>query len=268
MGWFSRSFAKRSQRPRRLENATTGKVATAPARARLFAILAADAAGFSRLMAFDDLATVRALVAARAVFRDQVAAHEGTVIDTSGDSVLAVFDSAAGAVQAAIEAQRQLGQQPANAEETPTLRFRVGLHLGDVIEQPDGTIYGDGVNIASRLQTLAEPGGIALSQSLQCLVRNRVDATFSDLGDQVLKNIAGPVHTYRLVPHIAKPRSVTQPFPRPRARTSSLTGMNLSLVAVAAAILIVLSTPLGHWSSSHTISDALVTVLRFTASRF
>src|SRR3954468_15292764 len=124
-------------------------------RQRLAAILAADAVGYSRLMSADDRATVAALDAARAIFRKHIAATQGRVVDRAGDSVLAVFETAAGAVSTALAVQHDLD---ANMSEVPTdrrLLFRIGIHLGDVIEKSDGTIYGDGVNIAALLQALA-----------------------------------------------------------------------------------------------------------------
>ena len=134
---------------------------------RLAAILAADAAGYSRLMAADEHATVAALDAARAVFRAQIEAHQGRVIDMAGDSVLAVFDTAAGAVAAALAIQASINPLADAAPEDRRMRFRIGVHLGDVIEKADGTVYGDGVNIAARLQALAEPGGITVSDAVR-----------------------------------------------------------------------------------------------------
>ncbi len=165
-------------------------------RQRLAAILAADAEGYSRMMAADERATVTALDAARAVFRKHVDAHQGRVVDTAGDSVLAVFETASGAVMAGLAIQNELAG--AADTEDRRLRFRVGIHLGDVIEKPDGTVYGDGVNVAARLQSLADPGGIAVSEVVQASVRNRVDASFEDCGEQTVKNIPYPVRTYRL----------------------------------------------------------------------
>ena len=167
-------------------------------RHRLAAILAADAAGYSRLMAADEMATVAALDAARIVFRSQIESHQGRVIDMAGDSVLAVFETAAGAVNAALALQKEFAS---SAEKTPDdrrMRFRIGVHLGDVIEKPDGTIYGDGVNIAARLQASAEPGGIMVSSVVQEAVRDHVAANFEDEGEHEVKNIARPVHVYRV----------------------------------------------------------------------
>jgi len=128
---------------------------------RLAAILAADAAGYSRLMAGDDRATVAALDAARAVFRAHIEAQQGRVIDMAGDSVLAVFGTAAGAVTAALAIQLELNTLADAEPADRRMRFRIGAHLGDVIEKADGTVYGDGVNIAARLG-LADARGVAL----------------------------------------------------------------------------------------------------------
>lgn len=165
---------------------------------RLVAILAADAVGYSRLMAVDERGTVAALVAARTVIRAQVESNQGRVIDTAGDSVLAVFETATGAVNAALLVQKTLAESGQNVPEDRRMRFRIGLNLGDVIEKADGTVYGDGVNVAARLQALAEPGGISVSESIRTAVKGRVAATFEDLGEQTVKNIAEPVRTYRV----------------------------------------------------------------------
>jgi adenylate cyclase len=165
---------------------------------RLTAILAADAAGYSRLMAADEHATVAALDAARSTFRRHVERHAGRVVDTAGDSVLAVLESAAGAVHAAIDIQRELAAAHEQVEADRRLRFRIGIHLGDLIEKADGSVYGDGVNIAARLQALAEPGGVTVSESVVVAVRGRTSAAFADLGAQQFKNIADPIHAFRI----------------------------------------------------------------------
>ncbi len=163
---------------------------------RLAAILAADAAGFSRLMAADDRATVAALDTARAIFRRQIEANQGRVIDMAGDSVLAVFDTATGAVNAALSVQQEMAAVVDAAPEDRRLRFRIGVHLGDVIEKADGTVYGDGVNIAARLQSFAQAGGIYLSDAIHGAVRGKVTAQFEDQGEQQVKNIAYAVRSY------------------------------------------------------------------------
>ncbi|HSH07206.1 MAG TPA: adenylate/guanylate cyclase domain-containing protein [Burkholderiales bacterium] len=169
-------------------------------RQRLAAILAADVAGYSRLMSLDERATVAALDAARAVFRTKIEAQQGRVIDMAGDSVLAVFELATGAVAAGLAIQQALEAGGAEVPEERRMRFRIGIHLGEIIEKADGTVYGDGVNIAARLEGLAPPGGIAVSESVRSAVRGKVDAGFEDQGEQQVKNIAEPVRAYRLRP--------------------------------------------------------------------
>jgi adenylate cyclase len=163
---------------------------------RLAAILAADAAGYSRLMAADARATVAALDAARTVFRTRIESNQGRVIDMAGDSVLAVFGTANGAVSAAIAIQQELNASSGDVPEDQRMRFRIGVHLGDLIEKPDGTVYGDGVNIASRLQALAEVGGITVSDAVQGAVRGKLTASFDDQGEHEVKNIPYPVRAY------------------------------------------------------------------------
>jgi adenylate cyclase len=211
-------------------------------RHRLLAILAADGVGYSRLMAVDEQATVAALDAAREVFREQIAAHGGRLVDTAGDSVLAVFDTAGGAVGAALAVQSRLsGGPPANgdAPATPDLRFRIGVHLGDVIEKADGTVYGDGVNIAARLQALAEPGGLTVSHAVQAAVQGRVAASFEDIGPQAMKHIAQPVRACRVR---AGPGA-----PMPRRRLAWLTRPALA----AAAAVLAIAAGAGGWFAWH-----------------
>lgn len=166
-------------------------------RSHLLAILAADVAGYSRLMSLDDRATVAALDAARAVFREHIAAHGGRVIDMAGDSVLAVFETATRAMNTALEVQARLARLAADVPEDRRMAFRIGIHVGDVIEKADGTVYGDGVNVASRLEGLAVPGAVAVSQAVHGMVARRVDAVFEDIGEQTVKNIAQPVRAFR-----------------------------------------------------------------------
>lgn len=147
----------------------------------------------------DEASTMAALDAARSVFRTQIESHQGRVMDMAGDSVFAVFDTATGAVAAAHEVQKALNAHASTLPEERQLRFRIGVHLGDVMEKADGTVFGDGVNIASRLEALAEPGGITVSDAVQGAVRGKVDATFDDQGHQHVKNMAHPVHAYRWV---------------------------------------------------------------------
>ena len=169
-----------------------------PIRQRLAAILIADVAGFSRLMGVDESGTAAELERARAVFRASAAAHQGRIIDMAGDSVLAIYETASGAVGSALSTQRELAGQAAALPEDRRMRFRIGIHLGDVFEKADGSVYGDGVNIAARLEALAEPGGVTVSDAVQCAIRNRMPASFDDLGEQKVKNIADSVRAYKV----------------------------------------------------------------------
>jgi adenylate cyclase len=177
---------------------------------RLAAILAADAAGYSRMMAADERATVSALDAARSVFRSRIDSAQGRVIDMAGDSVLAIFDSAMGAISAALAIQHELESSSRAAAEAQRLRFRIGVHLGDVFEKPDGTVYGDGVNVAARLQALAEPGGVAVSDALKGAVCGRVAGVFVDQGEKAVKNVPNPVRWHQVMrPSPGKDASVS-----------------------------------------------------------
>jgi TolB-like protein/class 3 adenylate cyclase len=179
---------------------------------RLAAILAADVAGYSRLMTDDERRTVAALDVSRNVFAAQTEAHHGRVVDMTGDSVLAIFDSVTAAVSAALAAQAELATAFAAVPDPHRMRFRIGVHLGDVLERANGAIYGEGVNIAARLQALAEPGGIAISDAVFGAVRGKVAARFDVQGERRLKNIPRPlkVHYVRAdVACVANPTDAT-----------------------------------------------------------
>jgi len=166
---------------------------------RLAAILSADVAGYSRLMGDDERATVRTLTDYRKVFSDHIERHKGRVVDTAGDSVLAVFGSVVEAVQCAVNMQSELATRNSALTQDRQMHFRIGINLGDVIEQDDGTIYGDGVNIAARLESLARPGGITVSGTAFDHAENKLSVAFEFTGEQAVKNIAKPVRVYRLL---------------------------------------------------------------------
>ena len=219
-------------------------------RRRLAAILAADVAGYSRLMSADEDATVVALDAARAACQHWIAANQGRVIDMAGDSVLAIFETATGAVHAALSIQHQLESSAEATAQDRRMRFRIGVHLGDVIEKADGTVYGDGVNIAARLQTLAEPGGVAVSSTVQETVRDRVAARFEDQGEHVVKNISRPVRAFRVVPGA----------PGPGARLRLQRPWRLAALLVIALTISVL-TWMGVADSAREVRASLATLL-------
>jgi adenylate cyclase len=165
---------------------------------RLAAILVADVAGYSRLMRGDERATVATLDEFRGVFRHSIEAHGGRIVDMAGDSVFAVFESATGAVKAATEAQAELAKRNEALPEDRKMVFRVGVNLGDILEKEDGSVYGDGVNVAARLEAMASPGGINVSGSVFDSVRAKIGGPFAFGGEHELKNIADPVAVYHL----------------------------------------------------------------------
>jgi adenylate cyclase len=164
---------------------------------RLAAILSADVVGYSRLMAEDEAATVRTLTAYRKEIQGLVADHRGRVVDATGDNLLAEFSTAFDAVECAVEIQRVLGARNAGLPEDHRMEFRIGVHLGDVTVEDD-RLYGDGVNIAARLEGLAESGGICISAEVHGQVERKLDLGFEDLGEQKVKNIPRSVHVYRV----------------------------------------------------------------------
>ena len=166
---------------------------------KLEAILAADVAGYSRLMQDDDEATVATLEAYRTIFREKIQAHRGRVVDMAGDSVLAVFEAATEAVRTAFEIQVVLAERNESLPEARRMHFRIGVNLGEVIERPDGTVYGDGVNVAARLESIGEPGGVTVSGTVFDQVKNRLQLGFDFIGEQEVKNIAELVRAYRVV---------------------------------------------------------------------
>jgi adenylate cyclase len=170
---------------------------------RLAAILAADVVGYSRLMGQDESDTVRTLTEYRQVFTDHITRHRGQLVDTAGDSVLATFDSPVEAVECAAEIQRELARRNRRLADDRRMNFRIGINLGDVIVREDTTVYGDGVNIAARLESLAQPGGITVSGTVFDHAENKLPVAFEYTGEQTVKNIAKPVRVYRAISETA-----------------------------------------------------------------
>ena len=175
---------------------------------RLVAIFAADVEGYSRLMGADEVATFEALTARRTILDDLIAAHRGRIANTAGDSVLAEFASAVDAVRCAVAAQIALDQANADLSPERHIKFRIGIHVGDVMVRA-GDLFGDGVNIAARLQTLAKAGGICISVAARDQVRKLVPFKFSDLGMQQVKNIEEPVWAFAVTAPTDEPPIVT-----------------------------------------------------------
>jgi len=164
---------------------------------RLTTVLCADVEGYSRLMEADEAGTLTTLRRYRDAMAALVARHDGRIVNTWGDAVIAEFPSVVEAVQCAVETQRELSGQDPHLPDAQRMRFRIGINLGDVMV--DGAdIYGDGVNVAARLQELAEPGGILISGPVYDQVRNKLTVGFDYLGERQVRNVASPVPSYRV----------------------------------------------------------------------
>ena len=170
---------------------------------RLAAILAADVAGYSRLMGLDEEGTLTRLNAHRREFLEPtIGEHRGRIVKRTGDGVLIEFSSAVDAARCAIQQQRGMAQRNVRVPAEQRIELRIGIHIGDIMID-EGDIFGDGVNIAARLESIAQPGGICISDDAYRQVRGKVDANFQDSGEQDLKNIARPVRVYQWQPDTA-----------------------------------------------------------------
>jgi adenylate cyclase len=166
---------------------------------KLAAILAADVVGFSRLAGADEERTLARLRALRSDLNDPtIAVHRGRVVKPTGDGSIAAFRSVVDAVRCAIEVQTGMVERNAGLAPEKRIEFRIGIHLGDVVEESDGDLMGDGVNIAARVEGVAKPGSICLSEDAYRQVKARLDLAVSDFGQTQLKNIAEPVRVYSL----------------------------------------------------------------------
>ena len=160
--------------------------------------MAADVAGYSRLIGADESGTLSALKAIRAELIDPtIAAHNGRLVKTTGDGLLVEFDSVVAALRCATEVQAGMVERNTAMPNERRIEFRIGINVGDVVVE-DGDIFGDGVNIAARLEALAEPGGICVSAQVQEDAAGKLELSFEDMGEQALKNIARPVRAYRV----------------------------------------------------------------------
>jgi TolB-like protein/Tfp pilus assembly protein PilF len=164
---------------------------------RLAAILAADIAGYSALMGADEAETVRSLKEHQSVVFPMIKEHGGRIIDTAGDGILAEFGSVVNAAECAVAIQRTMAERNSDVEEARRMRFRIGINQGDIVFD-DSRVYGDGVNVAARIESLAEPGGICISRKVYEDISGKMKLAFVDLGEQQLKNIAQPVRVYRV----------------------------------------------------------------------
>jgi len=168
---------------------------------RLTAILAADVVGYSRLMSADEEGTLARLKEHRRALVDpKIAENRGRIVKTTGDGLLVEFASVVDALRCAVEVQRGMAERDADVPQDKRIEFRVGIHQGDVITEA-GDIFGDGVNVAARLEALAEPGGICVSGRVHEDAIGRLDASFENMGEKQLKNISRPIRVYRVAPN-------------------------------------------------------------------
>ena len=204
---------------------------------KLAAILAADVVGYSRLAGSDEDRTLARLRGLRSDLIDPaIAAHHGRVVKRTGDGVLIEFRSVVDAVRCAIEVQNGMVERNAGLPPERRIEFRIGIHLGDVVEESDGDLMGDGVNIAARLEGVAKPGAICLSEQAYWQVKSRLDLAASDLGAIQLKNIAEPVRVYSLEVGKAAQVKPTKSTASAQRSIFVLLGAIVALIAIAGAL--------------------------------
>ncbi|WP_249135526.1 adenylate/guanylate cyclase domain-containing protein [Bradyrhizobium sp. AUGA SZCCT0222] len=229
---------------------------------RLAAVLAVDIAGYSRLMGIDEEGTLARLKATRKSLVDPaIASHRGRIVKTSGDGMLVEFASAVDAALCSIEVQRAMAAQNADVPQDARIEFRIGVHVGDIIID-EGDIFGDGVNIAARLEGIAEPGGVCMSDDAYRQVRGKVDITFEDCGVQILKNIAQPMRAWRtLIGNASGPAAPN--------RTSSAPGHKLALPEKPSIAVLPFQNMSGdpeqEYFADGMVEDVITALSRFTS---
>jgi adenylate cyclase len=226
---------------------------------RLAAILAADVAGYSRLMGADEEGTHERLKAHRREFVDpRIGEHSGRIVKTTGDGMLVEFPSVVDAVRCAAELQRAMIDREAGMPEDRRIRFRIGINLGDVIVEDDD-IFGDGVNVAARLEALAEPGGLCISRTVRDHIRDKLPFAFDDKGEQSVKNIARPVRVYALCPE------AVAGLPAPSA--PPIAPISQPAVAPRLSIVVLPFTNLGNDPEQQYFADGITEDLTTDLSR-
>jgi adenylate cyclase len=226
---------------------------------KLTAILCADVHGYSRLMGENEEATVRTLSAHRRIIDGLIEQHHGRFVNSAGDSVLAEFASVVNAIQCAVEIQTALKAENGRLPPERRMEFRIGVNLGDVVVEGE-QIFGNGINVAARLESLADPGGILISDTVQAQIRNKLALNYQDLGAQRVKNIAEPVRVFRVVPEPSAAGTRKTPrFQRKYVRRSvfSLAGLAIVVATIPLVQHISLKTPRISASIPRTQSPAL-----------
>ncbi len=207
---------------------------------KLVAVVHADVKGYSRMMGEDDEYTVRTLASNKQEMSRLVEFHDGQVRDTAGDGFLVEFPSVVDAVKFSVEFQREMKKRNGDLPDGKRMEFRIGVNIGDVI-QDGGTIYGDGVNIAARLEGLSDPGGICISGAAYEQVEKRLDLGYEYIGEKTVKNIEKPVPTYKVLLEHGKPASLKDKYRRVKRRAWQKSNL------IAAAIILVLAASVGIW---------------------
>lgn len=243
-------------------------------RRKLITIFCADVQGYSALVERDEVGTVMRLKQYRAIMTDLIERHHGRLINTWGDGLVAEFGSPVEAVFCAVETQRRLATRNAEDPTMPPMWFRIGINLGDVMLDGDD-IYGDGVNVAARLEALAEPGGICISGTVFEQVRKKLDIAFDFLGDREIKNLAEPVSAYRV---LLGPDSAGRPAARPPQPATGDGGTaevafaqwrrnawRLGVIAVFLLIVNLITSPGRLWFFWPLLGFGLFLLLRFPA---
>jgi adenylate cyclase len=202
---------------------------------KLAAILSADVAGYSRLMQDDEAATVTTLESHKQAFSDLIKQHRGRVVDSPGDNLLAEFASVVDAVQCSVAVQKELQARNAELPENRKMLFRIGVNLGDVIEEGE-RIYGDGVNIAARLESIADPGGICVSKTAFDQIESKLPLGYEFLGDQTVKNIVRPVGAYKV---LMEPRVTTKPGLHEAKKIGTPNTLKVALVCLSALVVVI-----------------------------
>jgi len=212
-------------------------MSTQEVKRKLAAILSADVKGYSRLMGEDEKGTIRTLNAYKEVMTNLIQQHRGRVVDAPGDNVLAEFGSVVDAVECSVEIQKELKTRNTDLPENRRMEFRIGINLGDVIEE-EGKIFGDGVNIAARVQGLADGGSICISGTAFDHVRNKIDLGYEYLGEQTVKNISLPVRVYKVLMEPEEAGKVIgEKKAKPRQWQRVALSLGVILIVIVAAVV-------------------------------
>jgi adenylate cyclase len=208
---------------------------------RLTAIFSADVAGYSRLMGEDEAATVGTITKYREIMADLIEQHRGRIVDSPGDNVLAEFASVVDSAQCAVAVQKEIESRNTELPVARRMQFRIGINLGDVIEEGE-RIYGDGVNIAARLEALADPGGICISKTAFDHIESKLPLGYEYIGEQLVKNISKPVSAYKVLmdPRVTTSGEIEKKRVMPPWSKKSVIAVGISLIIIFMA--------LGIWS--------------------